>query len=488
MQLRSRAVQLAKPQAPIAVPPITADTARLASLEQSVATHRTLRGIMSFLFLVVYLLSSFQVDSLAGNVVIHVLILAISLCGEVCLVLVYTIKARYAGLTNPATTTTKQFSVMHSPYVSRMLLEMVVWIIQCPPGLQNREWGNALDSLILLRAYVVVQFFSQFTSREVFKRAIATLCGFRYDSGYFFRASFLLEYSLSLVIGGFVMVWLLLALLYCKVENTTYMDAAYFCMSSMATVGFGDFAPITFAGRFAAVLSWVVGLSFLAWCVGIMHELVKISEPERNLYNLFRANKECGVVPGEAARTIQRAWKLYCAKKEGRNTMSIQFNAVLLTNQVAAFRELRRRFADSEMAFVRSTQTFQDMMQAISPHPSTHATPVGTPRSASARRRPFALYQQVQTKDHTQRSPKATSTGGSPASSATTQPKTTPAVGRSVPSASAPVAGGGGSGGGVSGASVAELDRRMAQLERTLEGLIQKTQRITLNMNTEVDS
>lgn len=410
MELRERVGKLSRAQAPTAVPPTSNPmTQRLVSLEHDQMSHQWFRGVMALLAFMCFMLSIFQVSGYAGNLVVHVLILALSLAGEVCIVLVYRIKTRFAGVTNPAS---HAVNSLHSPYLSLMLCEMLVWIIMAPPGVKGTSsWARVLDSFIVLRSYVYVMYVTRLSTQSVFKRAVASLCGYRFNSLYMFRHTFMSRHAIATACG-FVVAWLGLALLYTKGEEVSYADAVYFCSSTMGFVGYSDVVPLTWVGRFTAFLAWCLGLLVIAWCVSLMHALLRVTPAERNLHTLFRTNKLCAQVPGEAARTIQRAWKLYLAKLEKRNPLSIQFNALLLSSQACSFRSLRREFVESEMAFIRSTYTFDDALTALSRQSSLRTTPAGSPRSpmstalsasggtpkSTTGRRSFSLFKEVKLK------------------------------------------------------------------------------------------
>ncbi|AIN96633.1 hypothetical protein LPMP_140520 [Leishmania panamensis] len=411
MELRARIEKLSRAQAPTAVPDASSPmTQRLVSLEHDQVNHRWLRGVMAFLAFLCCLISVFQVNGYAGNVVLHVLILALSLAGEVCIVFVYRIKTRFAGVTNPAS---HSVNPLHSPYLSRMLGEMLVWIIMAPPGVKSTAtWAQVLDSFIVLRSYVYVLYFTRLSTQSVFKRAVASLCGYHFNSLYLlYYYTFMPRHAI--VTGcGFMVAWLGLSLLYSKSEEVSYADGLYFCSSTMGFVGYSDVVPSMWMGRFTAFLAWCLGLLVIGWCISLMHALILVSPAEHNLHTLFRTNKLCAQVPGEAALTIQRAWKLYVAKREKRNQLSLHFNALLLSNQACRFRSLRREFVECEMTFIRATYTFDDSLTALSRLSSLRTTPAGTPclsgsttptltggtPKSTTGRRSFSLFKEVKLK------------------------------------------------------------------------------------------
>jgi voltage-gated potassium channel len=59
-------------------------------------------------------------------------------------------------------------------------------------------------------------------------------------------------------------------------EFHTFLDAFYFSVVTMTTVGFGDVTPITQAGKFLTVLMIVTGVALIPWQVGdLVRRLVK---------------------------------------------------------------------------------------------------------------------------------------------------------------------------------------------------------------------
>ncbi|CAD2219285.1 Ion channel, putative [Angomonas deanei] len=491
MELRTRVENLLQPPVPVGVPVPTRGSSIIVSLEEDVSKHFWLRGIMCFLFILSFCLSIFKLDSFVGNTVIHVLLLLLSLGAEVCLYFIYHIKARFAGFTNPANTQEKKTNVFHSPLLGSMIFEMVLWLLQCPPGVSNLNVMAGLDSLILLRVYVVIIFLTKLGTRSIYKRVIAHLCGFRYNSSYLWQSQLFTQSPIYPALG-FLMGWLAVSLLHAKGEDTSYLDSLYFSFTTAAFQGYGDYSPRSFVGRLAAVLSWTLGVGALAYCVTLMHQLLKISEPERNLYTLFHVNQLCSRVPGEAARVIQRSWKLYVVKRDGRNALSIQFNAFFLSTQCANFRRLRREFKRHEEAFIRSSTTFEDAIAALSAYNSRATTPSGS-RATTPRRRPFALYQDTKAKPAT---PRETALNEDPSHG---KRGATKPLSRSASFLSASALGAAGnSHSHRTSKAITEACDKINDLNRTLDALLLRTRKLTNGLSdhplstpdasTEVDS
>ncbi|MDX2100450.1 MAG: ion transporter [Leptolyngbyaceae cyanobacterium bins.59] len=59
-------------------------------------------------------------------------------------------------------------------------------------------------------------------------------------------------------------------------QFSTFLDAVYFSIATMTTVGFGDIAPISQAGRLLTVLMILTGIALIPWQVGdLIKRLVK---------------------------------------------------------------------------------------------------------------------------------------------------------------------------------------------------------------------
>ncbi|MDW4551076.1 potassium channel family protein [Defluviimonas sp. D31] len=55
---------------------------------------------------------------------------------------------------------------------------------------------------------------------------------------------------------------------YHNVEGWRWLDALYFCVATMATVGYGDFVPQTDAGKIFTILYMLLGIGLFVALVG----------------------------------------------------------------------------------------------------------------------------------------------------------------------------------------------------------------------------
>jgi voltage-gated potassium channel len=100
----------------------------------------------------------------------------------------------------------------------------------------------------------------------------------REDSGIFVRILFTL----------FTIIFIFAGLIY-QVEHpansesfATFLDAVYFAVATMTTVGYGDITPISELGRLLAVLMIMTGIALIPWQIGeLVKQLLKTSNQTR---------------------------------------------------------------------------------------------------------------------------------------------------------------------------------------------------------------
>ena len=59
---------------------------------------------------------------------------------------------------------------------------------------------------------------------------------------------------------------------YARVEHWTLLDAFYFSITTLTTVGFGDFAPQTAAGKIFTIFYLLVGIGLLSGFIVLLAE------------------------------------------------------------------------------------------------------------------------------------------------------------------------------------------------------------------------
>lgn len=356
MELRRRIAGLVHLRAKLRDPPASVSK-ELASLEALAAHHRYLRGLMAALAVIVFVVSLLELAEDSVNTLLDSVVLVLSLAGEVLIVKVYKIKAIQAGLTDPLY---KHASVLHSPHLPMMLAEMVIWLLHSPPGI-GYYFPDAylLDFFIIFRAYCVLLYLNNATFvHRTFCRAMSALSEIPLSISFYVRTSFLFDRTRASV-AALLAGWCALALLFSKGEGYSFFDSLYFCFVTGATIGYGDIAPRTVPGRLVAFFSWVFGLTVVGWVVGLTHESLSLTDAERHLYTLFRANDLCNRIPNEAAKVIQRTWRLRRGRKANFTLVRLNYLGYRLSSQLMQFREDRRALRNNEASFMATMSEFE---------------------------------------------------------------------------------------------------------------------------------
>ena len=68
---------------------------------------------------------------------------------------------------------------------------------------------------------------------------------------------------------------------YARVEHWKLLDALYFCVTTLTTVGYGDLAPHTAAGKIFTIFYILVGLGLLSGFVILLAERSGIFKPRK---------------------------------------------------------------------------------------------------------------------------------------------------------------------------------------------------------------
>jgi voltage-gated potassium channel len=86
--------------------------------------------------------------------------------------------------------------------------------------------------------------------------------------------------ALMVLAGGIVTFS---ALVYMLLEGWSFLDAVYFCVVSMSTVGYGDFSPHTALGKIYTIFYLLTGIGIFVLTVTAIAEAI---------YTEFRARSE----------------------------------------------------------------------------------------------------------------------------------------------------------------------------------------------------
>lgn len=108
-----------------------------------------------------------------------------------------------------------------------------------------------------------------------------------------------------------VLIALTQALVFMRLEGWRFLDAFYFSVVSMATVGYGDFAPQTSLGKIAALAFLLVGIGVFVLTVSsiaqaILHELALSERQDVQPVRPHRNARKRRRQPVRGARSTKR--------------------------------------------------------------------------------------------------------------------------------------------------------------------------------------
>jgi inward rectifier potassium channel len=161
-----------------------------------------------------------------------------------------------------------------------------------------------------------------------------------------------------------------------SIENArpgSFVDAFFFSVQTMATIGYGRMVPRTLWGNMLVTVEALVGLLGVAMVTGLM--FAKFSRPTARV--LF--SRSAIVAPFEGTPSLM----FRMGNARGNNIVEAQVHVVLARNEVTAEGESMRRFHDLELAR-RQSALFTLSWTAI--HPITETSPLrgATPATLQA--------------------------------------------------------------------------------------------------------
>jgi voltage-gated potassium channel len=107
------------------------------------------------------------------------------------------------------------------------------------------------------------------------------------DTAYMFIFHYILSKKNRSVIIASLALFFLGTIIFHFVEGWRWLDAFYFCVITLATVGYGDFTPKTDTGKIIAIFYIISGIGiFLAFIEGYFEFIKEIRENRKKNRNV----------------------------------------------------------------------------------------------------------------------------------------------------------------------------------------------------------
>lgn len=79
------------------------------------------------------------------------------------------------------------------------------------------------------------------------------------------------------LLAATITILLIGTIFYHRIEGMTFIDSFYFSFVTLATIGYGDFSPVTTIGKLFTVVYGILGLGLVSLSVGVIaRELVQL--------------------------------------------------------------------------------------------------------------------------------------------------------------------------------------------------------------------
>ena len=293
-----------------------------------------LRGMLSALSIISFVLAFLSIElqsrlielsevvhiQLKGHEYINFANMFVCFAGMYCVVRVYQIKARQAGVSNPLYL--NDTSLLHSPYLPQMFLELCLWTFTPPYVVSHYriKWLLTIDFISFFRLYnIALWLANRRYSNRAFCRALSALSGIKLSTGFYLRTAMLYKRFQTIAVTSAI-GWFAVTLAFSKAEGHSYWDSLYFMFVTGATIGYGDISPVTKVGRIASFIAWLYGLLIIGWGVAIFQMYVNLTEQEKNIYVLFRTNELTNRLRHDSATLIQRTYRIHMRNKLTKST------------------------------------------------------------------------------------------------------------------------------------------------------------------------
>ncbi|EPY33345.1 ion transport protein-like protein [Strigomonas culicis] len=281
----------------------------------------------------------------------------LSLCACAVIAKTYHIKAQYSGVTNVLF---ENRNILTSPYFFHMAFEIILWNIQTPPILIFwKPFFRLINYFIFLRLYSIVIYLNNAVYvYRTFCRAMAAISDLPLSTSFLIRTS-MVYHKTRVGLSVIFLMWLTVGFMYAKAETVAVSDGLWFSFQTLATLGYGDFTPITVGGRAVAFIAWLFSFFIMAYLIVVGQMILK--DTDYNMQLLSYCHDLTHQLHTRSAWTIQVAWALRKAQKQraanpGRRAeLKVLLLSWKLTHVIAALRRTRQSLNANQKSF-RETQ------------------------------------------------------------------------------------------------------------------------------------
>ncbi|ELT96822.1 hypothetical protein CAPTEDRAFT_22890, partial [Capitella teleta] len=275
---------------------------------------------------------------------------------------------------------------MNSRRVTSILIELIVYAIHPPPGLEDYSYRN-IDPLtgepgplitvpvdvlfsipMFLRLFLlgrVIMLHSRLFT-DASSQSLGALNRIHFNFSFIFKSMMTLypEYVLLLLmLSGFVVAsWMLRA---CEMyyidepQTRDFLNALWLISITFLSVGYGDIVPHSYCGRSIAVLTGIFGAGCTALVVAVLARKLELSRAEKYVHNFVidvELDKRYKIA---AANIVKAGWFVYKNKKYGKTRRMLVYQRKLLKaiHVIRDVKQEQRRMVDNAVSIVEMHKT-----------------------------------------------------------------------------------------------------------------------------------
>ncbi|KAF0696085.1 Aste57867_13123 [Aphanomyces stellatus] len=124
---------------------------------------------------------------------------------------------------------------------------------------------------------------------------------------------------------------------------STYANACWLTVVTMATVGYGDRVPITLPGQVVIILfAMIIGIILTGMLSASFFAMLELTDADHNVFNLLSKEKQAKTTANASARLIQAAWNLRQCRRRRVDLATYQAASVLLYATAQTCRKQRK--------------------------------------------------------------------------------------------------------------------------------------------------
>ena len=100
-------------------------------------------------------------------------------------------------------------------------------------------------------------------------------------------------------------------------SESSYFNSMWLVAISFLTIGYGDFVPATYCGRFVSVITGLMGVRTTALLVAVLASKLEHTRPEKFVHNFVSRITLDGIRKNAPPDVINHALKLWKMKRQG---------------------------------------------------------------------------------------------------------------------------------------------------------------------------